>query len=740
MTLNLNGDYYDLTLGDFKVEKTQNPYAVFNKKVQGIEFTGILPAKQSIYLLYTRSKGKSEIKLFKGRGNTKEYRLDPDKTPVVENSEVVKIGSNVLKRGQDYIIDNDEGRILIKTHLLPIESNIIVSVSYEYEEGSEGYKRNLFGSRYTKEWGDKNHFSVDLFGLLDNKNKKVSGEEDPDLAARSPMAHYILGEHLDFTKNSFGLIFDHAQSYKDNNLKSNVLSNDKPVKSKIYDLKLSNISKNSIFKVNRSRRDPDFEVIGKKDSYRYNSIDSYSAALWPNGKIRSNFSFLKGSRLIFSDPELNISDFTAPIQAHDTSKTASLNINMKKGLSTEFSVNKKEKINIASKLENFDDTKRFAIKKKWKKLNSILSLDKRDFIQKFNESSSYFLSNRSFDLDYNYDRYSNINLIFSLQTKENTKEIEISSINTSGLGWNSRIGRNFRSKLSFRRRDENLMASNTNKVSNAIDGRLNYSPSSFFNASFKYLQQNMTTLSYDIVNKKYIEDPVLNKDISLNLRYLPCDIVENNLYLSKHSKEKTDLSLFDSNRYNIRNKINLHYHNHTISYVSDFSNIQREITNITKRNEFENKIEWLMASSNSTSTSLSYSHQRNNDLIIDDNDETIQKIKASMEHYFSSAFSLNFSSGYDIIKKINSTKETRNILSSGFEYSISRKFVVGWDLERESSKKDTSMIKLLNRIRLNLKPKDDIEISSYIDLINNKSNSINSYKARLFNLEAVFRF
>jgi len=740
MTLNLKGKFYNLTLGDFKIDKTENPYAVFNKKVQGVEFTGILPAKQSIYLLYTRSKGKSEVKLFKGRGNTKEYRLDPDKTPVVENSEVVKIGSKILSRGQDYIIDNDEGTIMIKTHLLPIESDVIVTVSYEYEEGSEGYKRNLFGTRYSKNWGKKNNFSIDLFGLKDNKNKKISGDNTSEDNNRNPISHFVLGEHLDFYKKGFNIIFNHAGSYKDNNLKSNLLSSDKMKKAKVYDLGIAKSSPDMVLKLNRSRRDPDFEVIGMKDSYRYNSLDSYKASLWPNGKVRPSFSYLDGSRIIFSDPELNISESTSPIQAHDLSKSASLNIDMKKGLSVAFSANRNTKINIASKLENYDNTNRLSMTKKWKKLNTMISLDERDFEQKFDESSSYQLTKSSFNMDYSYDRNSVLNLMLSEQKKEDTKENEISSILTSGIGWNSHLGRNFRSNLSFRRREENIPLSSTNKTSNAIDGRLNYSPNTKLYSSFKYLQQEMTTLKWDDANNKYNETPVLDKDISINLRFLPIENLENNLSLSEHSKENTNLSMYESKRYNVRNKINLHYHNHTITYLTDFSNLIRELTGITKRKELQNKIEWLMAASNSTSTSLSYSHQKNNDLILDSNDETIQKIKASMEHFFSSAFSLNFSTGYDIIDKKSESKERRELLSSGFEYHISEKFIIGWDLERESSKKDTSMVKLLNRIRLNLKPKDDIDISSYIDLINNKSSSSDSYKARLFNLEAVFRF
>ncbi|MDD2716483.1 MAG: hypothetical protein PHW04_11395 [Candidatus Wallbacteria bacterium] len=734
LTLNLKGPNYRLTLGDFKVDLPQTRYAVFNKKVQGIEATGLLPCNQSVYGLYTSSKGQTVTKLFRGMGNSMEYRLDPDKIPVIENSETVKVGSRTLRRGEDYLIENDEGRILIKTQILPIEPENTVTVSYEYEEGSQGYKRNLIGSRYTKSFDQNNNLILEFFGLVDNKDKKVTGSQD-DPGAPAPISHLVGSQHLQLFRNGWRAILDSAFSEKDNDLLNSALPSQQLKESKSWHLELDKKFPIGNFTTSREERDPDFEIIGRKESYQYNDLRSYGLALWPDSSFRPSFAMLQGTRLIFQDLDLNINAVNSPITASDEEKDAAFSYDLPKKLRISGTSVAQNKRNLAQSIDSSDDQKSVTFNKNWKKIDLVSGVEGHNFRQNFRTTDNYDLSRYSNSVTYRYNPRSSFSLNLSDQNKEGSTGW-LSKTADLGLLWEAFLGDKYQGNLTYNDRSLKDFLSNSEN-SKSIEGKLSFSPCEKLDGYIKYLHQNLIRLTYDIPSQTYLENPLLSKDFSFYCRISPRNNLEDSLSGNYKLQDRTDLGLLEAGMQVLHNKLNFHYGKNTISYNTSLINTKREITP-AKNQELENGLQWYFAPTDNNSYTLSFTRTGKKDFLLSANNEKISSVKIESERFFSEKISFNLATGFDIIKRAMPPSERTQLASVGMQYKPWEKLSLGWDLENDISHKDTRRMKTLNRFRVNSKPKEDMEVSSYLDLVS--SNDTEDYNSRMFNLEVTFRF
>lgn len=145
-TININSNKYNLTMGDFSAIIPDTEFIMYKKEVRGImAWTAINPYLESI-LLFSQTKGFPRREQFRGAGNQQEFRLQA--APIVPNSENIRIDNKILTRGNDYIIDYDEGIVKFLPHLLPLEITNIIVIEYEVKNKEIAFKRNFAGIRF----------------------------------------------------------------------------------------------------------------------------------------------------------------------------------------------------------------------------------------------------------------------------------------------------------------------------------------------------------------------------------------------------------------------------------------------------------------------------------------------------------------------------------------------------------------------------------------------------------------
>lgn len=736
LTLNLKGPAYRLTLGDFKVNFSDNPYTVFNKKVKGVEVEFYPLKNSSLYLLYTRSQGKAITKLFKGKGNVKEYRLDSDKLPIIENSEIVKIGHHVLKKGEDYIIDYDSGSIFIKTHLLPIESNTIVSVIYEYEAGSTGYKRNLFGMRYKLKWDSNNKLFIDFLGLKDDKDKRITGMALEDMKI-PPISHYILSGKLDYYFNRDSVFLEWARCLKDNDLTDSIIKNDSESKSEVRKGIFKHKEKLYNFEVSKLKMDPDFEIIGKKDDFRYHELTSYNLDFSPKLRLSPSYSYQNGKKMIFQDPELGINTTNEAVITNNT--------NINRGIVYSFNnaniqisqkVNKVD--NILKRIDLDDTTSNIKLTFNKNKLNINVGYEKRDYIQNLNTAQTYNLKKNYSSIGYDFKKRNSLNFSISRQKKFRYNSA-IDTINTSGINLNTYINRTLKGNIAYKLRIAEDYLKNKKNSSCSIESRFNYRPNNKTSGYVKYVHENLVDINNE--NGNYIEKPMVSKDFSFNFRNSFFSNINNNLFFNYKLKKYKDTLLIGNKLYNIRNKIDFHYKNHTFSYIANYIKRYKNKDSLVENIKFNNQLTWYIAVSSSYSTGFKVDFNKYNDKIDDSNDLFTKKYKWEWDKFFNKRLSFNISTGFDIINKKNINKKERHqTISSGLKYMPFENWNINWIFEKETIKKDSLKEKFLTRLQLNGRITDDADLNSYIDWVKSISENNLDYRAMMFNMEVVFRF
>jgi hypothetical protein len=187
-TVHIDGRIWDFTLGDFPLEMPDTELMLFNKEVRGVMAVGDLHENWKTMFLYSGSKGMARREQFRGAGQQQEFRLSG--SPVVQNSEQVRIDGKLLVRGTDYYIDYEDGVIKLQPQLLPIEVTSWIVAEYEVSDAKLAFKRNLMGSRFMYVRPGKGRLAVTLLQESDDSTPK---SETTASGTVRPMEHRLVG-------------------------------------------------------------------------------------------------------------------------------------------------------------------------------------------------------------------------------------------------------------------------------------------------------------------------------------------------------------------------------------------------------------------------------------------------------------------------------------------------------------------------------------------------------------------
>ncbi|MFA7578199.1 MAG: hypothetical protein WC002_09065, partial [Candidatus Muiribacteriota bacterium] len=293
ITLFLTNGNVKGAFGDILTSFSHSDIIFFNKKTRGMELTD---KNEKFYFLYALSEGKIYSEVFTGKGMLQEYRMFF--YPLVRGSETVILDGKKLTKGTDYDIDYEDGSIFIETHLLPVESTSTLFINYEYMEDEKAFKRHVRGLSF-RDYNSKYKIDYGLSFFVEEDSKKKLIEDDDN--SLKPSSNSIWSFYTGLEKNNFSFDFEKAFGEKDNNLYSDVLAVDKPLKSENqhFNLRWKNNNLNLVSKF--IKREPGFEIIGKKESDI--KIDEKTSVLNFKDRLKS-FSFEKSDieSIIYVDP------------------------------------------------------------------------------------------------------------------------------------------------------------------------------------------------------------------------------------------------------------------------------------------------------------------------------------------------------------------------------------------------------------------------------------------------------
>jgi hypothetical protein len=297
ITLFLKGENFDGSIGNIRTSFNFSDMIYYNKKTEGIE---IKDKKNTIYLLYAKSQGKVNSEIFTGKGNQQEYRLYY--YPIVSGSETVLLDSKKLERGTDYEIDYEDGTIYFENIVLPIESSSNIFINYQYEEDEEAFKRYIYGAGFLHDF--KKYHTIAGFNYFADKDSKKSLLDDDDSSVK-PMSHENYSFFARTLKKNIEIYFEKAFSELDNNTLSDNTAIDRPIKTKWQNTQIRFFREDDFFAFKDIKRDPGFEIIGKKESDV--RIDETTSML---SLKRKDFTLSVESSdfdsIIYNDPFLNI--------------------------------------------------------------------------------------------------------------------------------------------------------------------------------------------------------------------------------------------------------------------------------------------------------------------------------------------------------------------------------------------------------------------------------------------------
>jgi len=171
-----------VTVGDFQLQKPQGYFMNYNKRAQGITFSGKyqVPLRDSLQVntqvSAAVSRGKFSRNVIPGvERNQGPYRLRGAENEVfiiiLANTERIYIDGELLKRGQDhdYVINYNTAEITFTARRLITKDKRIVA---EFQYSERNYARSLV--QLSQELAYKGQlFRINFYNEQDNKNKPV---------------------------------------------------------------------------------------------------------------------------------------------------------------------------------------------------------------------------------------------------------------------------------------------------------------------------------------------------------------------------------------------------------------------------------------------------------------------------------------------------------------------------------------------------------------------------------------
>ncbi len=201
--IQLKGDRFQATLGDYYLSYEGTEFSPYNRKLQGVMGTVEL-GNMEVTLSGAVSRGKFTTNYFLGlEGNQGPYQLKGDHGQidiiVLAGTEKVWIDGQLISRGEDndYIIEYSNGQITFTRHRL-ITADSRITVDFQYSD--QKFQRSLYGvDLFTQTKNEKLQLGMRLLRESDNKNNPLDysltdeNRSQLQLAGDNPDSAYISG-------------------------------------------------------------------------------------------------------------------------------------------------------------------------------------------------------------------------------------------------------------------------------------------------------------------------------------------------------------------------------------------------------------------------------------------------------------------------------------------------------------------------------------------------------------------
>ena len=503
VTLFVDGRVWNFTLGDFTTSYTDTEFTLFNKKLKGVEAIGNLhDGKYQVKAIASRSEGKSKTDVFTGSGMQSEYQLT--QRPIVQNSEVVKLDGRTLKRGTDYTIDYEDGSIILKAQILPLESRNRINVEYEYFENGKMFRRTLVGIREITEFKNLNRLGFTVLREEDDKGS-VAGATSAEVQVK-PSATTVYGFDfkLDPKISSLKLDGEMALSVVDPNLLSKETKADQNINGFARFFRASLAEKKYSFTARNQQMGKDFVSVGKNRLEIDESRNDVTLKLTPVEKVSFQFDVEDATRATMNDPDLPSSTNT---YVDVNSKAFRSFSTIKAGKTLSLGVNTYEKLkrNDLSRLDFHEQSRQAEIVNDHKKFierarYNIRTIDSKYDLTRKQDEKTYnlgFVAAAWEKLNFSLE-YSNI------KTEMGQDQSPVSSIDNFSLDATSNITKKLSLNSVFLVRNESNLQ--TARKDNLIttDSKLRFNPSDVLQMQARYKEMHSKKFLLDKTNNEKI--------------------------------------------------------------------------------------------------------------------------------------------------------------------------------------------------------------------------------------------
>ncbi len=327
LLVSVDGRIWDFTAGRMALGMDDTRYLLYNKRALGMEATGLM-GKHLLTLMVARPEGRQRRQIFQGQGTEQEFLLSDDtgkqNIRVVQNSDVVFLDSRRLQRGTDYDIDYDEGSVLIRHHLLPIQPSSLLTVEFEADGKQDTSTGTLVALR------DRYYFD----GLQDPSDREpddeyvalsfvTNNDENDSGAAGAPLESRLTVAGLD---GQFGLGEDMLlrAEFAASRLQATATGagggGGGREEGTAFDLDLARKEGRLTFDLTHQEVSPRFQAVGRKEFVRLNErsdllrdvrLTRLDADYDLNRRLAGNMRLDFSTTNLDEDPALPTSDFQA---------------------------------------------------------------------------------------------------------------------------------------------------------------------------------------------------------------------------------------------------------------------------------------------------------------------------------------------------------------------------------------------------------------------------------------------
>lgn len=174
---------HSLIAGDYKFEEKTDEFLRFNKKAQGLHYTGKYDLKKNesttmdlgVSLAISRGKfGRQQLEV--SEGNQGPYQLKGTENEsfiiILSGTEKVFIDGKMMTRGMDndYVIDYNTGEVTFTNNQLVTKDKRII-VEFQYSD--RNYGRTLYSVRDEIDVNEKTKFSFKVYSEQDMKSQQL---------------------------------------------------------------------------------------------------------------------------------------------------------------------------------------------------------------------------------------------------------------------------------------------------------------------------------------------------------------------------------------------------------------------------------------------------------------------------------------------------------------------------------------------------------------------------------------